>query len=62
MKKQPEMTDKTRNTIVEAFCEMYEEMPIEKIYVKDVIERAGYNRSTFYKCIFRPLRAHCTVF
>ena len=24
-------------------------MSIEKIYVKDVIERAGYNRSTFYK-------------
>lgn len=49
MKKQPEMTEKTRNAIVDTFCAMYEKMPIEKIFVKDVIEQAGYNRSTFYQ-------------
>lgn len=49
MKKQPEVTEKTRNAIVDTFCAMYEKMPIEKIFVKDVIEQAGYNRSTFYQ-------------
>ncbi len=49
MNKQPDVTQKTRNKIIKAFCEMYEVMPIEKIYVKDVIKRAGYNRSTFYQ-------------
>lgn len=49
MKKQPEVTEKTRNAIVDTFCAMYENMPIEKIFVKDLIERAGYNRSTFYQ-------------
>lgn len=37
MNKQPEVTEKTKNKIVCAFCEMYETIPIEKIYVKDVI-------------------------
>lgn len=49
MNKQPEVTEKTKNKIVCAFCEMYETIPIEKIYVKDVIKHAGYNRSTFYQ-------------
>lgn len=49
MRKQPEVTEKTRNAIVNTFCAMYEKMPIEKIFVKDIIERAGYNRSTFYQ-------------
>lgn len=49
MKKQPEITEKTRNMIVDTFCAMYERNPIEKIYVKDVISQAGYNRSTFYQ-------------
>lgn len=49
MKKNSEVTDRTRNTIIEAFCSMYEEQPIEKIFVKDVIAKAGYNRSTFYQ-------------
>lgn len=32
-----------------AFCRLYAEKPLEKIYVKDVIGLAGYNRSTFYE-------------
>lgn len=49
MRKMPEITEKTKNNIISAFCKLYQEKPIEKIYVKDVIEMAGYNRSTFYQ-------------
>ncbi len=49
MKKQPEITEQTRKNIVMAFCRLYEQNPIEKISVKDVITLAGYNRSTFYE-------------
>ena len=49
MKKQPEITEQTRKSIVMAFCKLYEQKPIEKISVKDVITLAGYNRSTFYE-------------
>ncbi len=48
MKKQPEITEQTRKNIITAFCKLYEQKPIEKISVKDVIALAGYNRSTFY--------------
>ncbi|WP_455946571.1 TetR/AcrR family transcriptional regulator [Eubacterium ramulus] len=49
MNKQPEVTEKTRNTIIQTFCEMYEQMSVEKIFIKDLMQRAGYNRSTFYQ-------------
>lgn len=48
MKKMPEVTDATRQTFVEAFCDLYIDNPIEKISVKDVILKAGYSRATFY--------------
>lgn len=49
VKKQPELTDKTRNKIANAFCQIYANTPIEKVFVKDVMKLAGYNRSTFYQ-------------
>lgn len=49
MNKQPEVTQQTRKNIITAFCRLYEEKPVEKITVKDVIALAGYNRSTFYE-------------
>ncbi len=49
MNKQPEITEQTRKNIIHAFCRLYEEKPIEKISVKEVIALAGYNRSTFYE-------------
>lgn len=49
MKKQPKVTEQTRKNIIGAFCQLYEQKPIEKISVKDVISLAGYNRSTFYE-------------
>lgn len=49
MKKNPEITDATRNRFIQAFCELYSEKPISKITVKELADRAGYNRSTFYQ-------------
>ena len=47
-KKQPETTEQTKKTIKDAFWELYKEKKIEKITVKDITLRAGFNRSTFY--------------
>lgn len=49
MKKQPELTKKTRQKIVDAFWNLYAEKSIEKITVKEITQLAGYNRSTFYE-------------
>ncbi|WP_198927572.1 TetR/AcrR family transcriptional regulator [Tissierella creatinophila] len=38
----------TKQTIKDAFWELYKEKKIEKITVKDITLKAGYNRSTFY--------------
>ena len=47
-KKQPEITMMTKQTIKDAFWELYKDKKIEKITVKDITQKAGYNRSTFY--------------
>jgi Transcriptional regulator len=49
MNKQPEITDKTRQTFIHVFCELYSQKPIEKISIQEIANRAGYNRSTFYQ-------------
>lgn len=49
MKKQPELTDKTRQTFVNVFCDLYSQKPIEKISIQEIANRSGYNRSTFYQ-------------
>ena len=49
MKKQPEVTEKTRQTLIDVFCELYSQKSIEKITIKEITEGAGYNRSTFYQ-------------
>lgn len=54
MKKQPEITDATRENFIEAFCELYKKMPIEKITVKEIAEKAGYSRVTFYSYFSNP--------
>ncbi len=54
MNKQPETTDATRNTFIRVFCEFYEARPIEKITVKEIAERAGYSRATFYNYFKDP--------
>ena len=49
MKKQPEVTTKTKKAFMDAFCELYSQKPIEKISVQEITNKAGYNRSSFYQ-------------
>ncbi len=39
---------RTRNSIITAFTQLLEERPMNKITVKDIVERCGVNRNTFY--------------
>ena len=48
MKKHPQVTEQTRANLTQAFWSLYLERPIEKITVREITERAGYNRATFY--------------
>jgi len=48
MKKQPEKTALTKAALTTAFWELYKDKPITKISIKDITDRAGYYRSTFY--------------
>jgi len=49
MKKQPEVTAKTKKAFMDAFSELYSLKPIEKISVQEITDKAGYNRSSFYQ-------------
>ena len=49
MKKQPEITENTKQTFVNNFCELYSKKPIEKISIQEIANLSGYNRSTFYQ-------------
>lgn len=40
--------NRTKDAIVAAFGELLEERPLNKITVKDIVERCGVNRNTFY--------------
>jgi len=47
MKKQPEITEATRNTFTEAFCELYKTTPIEN--------RKQIKFSSYYDQIWREI-------
>ena len=49
MKKQPGITDKTRQAFINVFCDLYSQKPIEKISIQEIANKSGYNRSTFYQ-------------
>ena len=49
MKKQPEITAKTKKAFMDAFCDLYCQKPIEKITIQEITNKAGYNRSSFYQ-------------
>lgn len=49
MKKQPEVTEQTKQNLIDAFWALYCEKSIEKITVKEITQKAGYNRGTFYE-------------
>ncbi len=46
--KQPEVTAQTKRNLQEAFWSLYVEKPLTKISIKEITDRAGYNRGTFY--------------
>lgn len=60
MRKQPKVTERTRQALRKAFWDLYAGcpasdnqpampgLPIEKISVRQITDRAGYNRATFY--------------
>lgn len=49
MRKQPEITAQTRQNLLDAFWSLYGEKRIEKITVREITQKAGYNRGTFYE-------------
>lgn len=49
MKKTSDITEATRTHILDAFWELYKEMPFEKISVNAVAIKANIHRSTFYR-------------
>lgn len=46
--KQPAITEQTKANLRQAFWQLYEQTPIQKITVKQITDLAGYNRGTFY--------------
>lgn len=49
MKKNSKAMTKTKEDFIDAFWGLYCEKRIEKITVKEITQKAGYNRSTFYE-------------
>lgn len=49
MKKNPEATALTRENLMQAFWGLYCQKKIDHISVKEITEKAGYHRSTFYE-------------
>ncbi|WP_069999194.1 TetR/AcrR family transcriptional regulator [Cellulosilyticum sp. I15G10I2] len=49
MNKQPELRAQTKQNLIDAFWSLYCEKRIEKITVKEITQKAGYNRGTFYE-------------
>lgn len=48
MKKNPIQTAETKEKLKDAFWELYSTKSIEHIKVKEITDKAGYNRGTFY--------------
>lgn len=49
MPKYVNATQKTKTKLRETFWQLYQDKPIEKISVREIIEEAHLNRSTFYE-------------
>lgn len=49
MKKQPEVTALTRKNLTQAFWNLYCQKKINDISIKEISDKAGYHRSTFYE-------------
>ena len=46
--KQPAVTEQTKANLKAAFWSLYQEKSLSEISVKQITDRAGYNRGTFY--------------
>lgn len=40
----------TKQNLIDAYWRIYTQKPIQKITIKEITVKAGYNRSTFYEC------------
>lgn len=49
MHKQSETTERTRQNLIDAFLSLYATRRIDKITVREITNKAGYNRGTFYE-------------
>lgn len=49
MNKQLEACERTKSNLLEAFWKVYYENTLYKVRIKDITDKAGYNRSTFYQ-------------
>lgn len=49
MKNNTEIVSKTKQNLIDAFWYLYCKKRIEKITIKEITVKAGYNRSTFYE-------------
>lgn len=49
MKHNPEITAQTRKNLMDAFWDLYSKEGIGKVSVREIVSKAGYNRSTFYE-------------
>lgn len=49
MRSNPQSVERTKKNLMEAFWELYCKNSIRKISVQKIVDRAGYNRSTFYR-------------
>lgn len=49
MKKNPMITDATRQGFVDAFVQVHRKKPLSKIKVQEIVDITGNNRSTFYR-------------
>ena len=49
MKQREAITQQTKQNFMDAFWDLYCEKTIDKITVKEITQKAGYNRSTFYE-------------
>jgi len=47
MNKQPMVTAQTKQNLIDAFWSLYCEKRIEKITIKEIAQRAGYNEEPF---------------
>jgi AcrR family transcriptional regulator len=49
MRKQSDITGRTRQNLIDAFWALYTTRRIDKISVREITNKAGYNRGTFYE-------------